>query len=266
MSIFSRAMTPVRALSSGNRLHREPIAVFIHVPKTGGTSLRQWLVTFFDGEVFVHKSRRRTEVGQNKAVVNRGIETSFEPTIGDIRDRFSSGGVAHLERYRSIVGHFTFDYPFVRALADRAVIISLVRDPLDRVISKYNWARLHTNHALHNCVQGKTLFQSLSTEGAFLAACTNMQLRAILGSRRTNRTWTIACNYRRMDLLTERMGTLYNRPNVTLHHRQKTDPIYREEVKSQPDFSQAASLIRLLNADEFEFVKSVGDMAEFNRT
>jgi len=258
-------MTAGQALPSSDRAPSEPVAVFIHVPKTGGTSLRQWLVEYFAGEVLIHKSHRRTSLAVDQAVTKPGIDTVFEPTVDDVRDCFSERGVAAFERFRAVIGHFTFDYPFVRALESRALICSLVRDPVERIISKYNWASLNRSHTHHAWVEGRTLFQSLNMEGPFLASCINKQLNSILGSRRTNRTWTIVCNYGRMELLTEKIATLYNRPAVSLTHRNRVDIAYRDAVRSQPDFHKAVGLIRELNAEELEFVNAVGDITEFNR-
>lgn len=178
-----------------------PTLVFIHVPKTGGTSFRQWLVEYFSGDVFIHKSKNRGDPEPTTDVIqDPGIATSVSPTTADIRDYFKEHAIAGLEPYQAIAGHFTFDYPFMKALARPILVCSLVRDPIERIVSRYNWVRLNKNDKQRPCVEGKTLFQSLKVDGPFLKSSVNKQIEFILGKGRNNCDWTIVCNIRRMDL------------------------------------------------------------------
>lgn len=99
----------------------KPRTLILHVPKTGGTSLFTMLNT-------------------------HGIV--YNPKGGDVgRAQFVQGFAQHPIQ----LGHFIYR-PWMAEECD--TIFTLLRDPVDRVVSLYKHARRHGTHALHAHAQG----------------------------------------------------------------------------------------------------------------
>jgi Sulfotransferase family len=93
-------------------------SVFVHLPKTAGTSFHNAL---------------RESLGQG------GVSPSF------IATRMTPAEAAKLDRFTVISGHISFD-DVKRYFPDR-VILTIIRDPVDRCLSWYYFARKPTTRA-----------------------------------------------------------------------------------------------------------------------
>lgn len=248
-----------------------PVIIFLHVQKTAGSSFRQWLVEFFSGNVLFHRiPRLKIARSDNDLFENRGHVHSGA-TMSDLRKLFRTEGVSAFDGYSAIGGHCSFDYSFVSAIGEPKVICSAIRDPVERIVSLYNWARLNRHSPMNSCVIGCTLYESLKNKGPFYRESDNKQLNCIFGKRRgflakrrPNSHWTIVCKHHRYEMLIQRIADMYGRPVGEFPHRNRARAPYKDQVHSQPDYEEAVELIRKLNEEEIAFFDSADDLIEIN--
>jgi hypothetical protein len=93
-------------------------AVFIHIPKTAGSAFRQML-----------------ELGFGAHAVSPPF-TAF---------RMSDGEAERLKRFDIVAGHISADD--VRRYFPEAMLLTVVRNPIDRCISWYSFANTMKDHA-----------------------------------------------------------------------------------------------------------------------
>lgn len=258
-----------------------PVVIFLHVHKTAGMSFRQWLIEYFSGNVLFHPdSRRARESGkpetinleETKPIMNRGYQNQGA-TVSDLKKLFRRGGASAFDGYQAVGGHIGFDFPFIAAIERPVLLCAAVRDPVERAMSLYNWARLNKGSRMHGCVKDRTLFESLQSRGRLFKEIDNKQLSCIFGKKqrfslnrkRPNDRWTIVCRHDRYDLMLDRLADIFGRPAGNLPFRNRVRSPYKQEIRAQPDFHKAVALIRELNAEETAFVERVGDYIELNR-
>lgn len=92
--------------------------VFLHLPKTGGTSLHHHFAAHFAPEEICPERFSRLH-------------------------RYSP---EELDRYRFFSGHFNFDQ--VRTIPGRLFIVTVLRDPTERLLSSYYFWKRHTADAI----------------------------------------------------------------------------------------------------------------------
>jgi len=100
--------------------------IFLHIPKTGGTTLRHIL----------ERCYRRDQ-----------IYTLKDPVLSRI-EKFKKFPSEKREAYRLIEGHLSFG--FHRYLPGHASYITLLREPIARLLSFYYYARSHPEHYLYS--------------------------------------------------------------------------------------------------------------------
>ena len=135
-----------------------PTLVYLHIPKTAGTSMRKWLVnTYGHGRVFWEDQDQ-----------NRAIDAIMHER-----------GVEYFDRYAAIGGHIEFTNPSIQALAQPKIYSTVFRRPAEQVVSHFEYVSRRPQHELHT---GGTLEDALASDNAFLRASTNMQCRLATGS------------------------------------------------------------------------------------
>ncbi len=132
--------------------------VFLHIPKTGGTTLHRFLTSQFR---------------QDEICPERFNSLSLYPD-------------EKLARYRLFSGHF--DRTTVDRLPTPIAKITLLRNPRDRIISLYRFWRSHTREALERTGRAPCLAKELPLleflrwrSDGVPESIDNMQLRILLG-------------------------------------------------------------------------------------
>ncbi|MAH06851.1 hypothetical protein CMI38_01210 [Candidatus Pacearchaeota archaeon] len=103
---------------------KDPLYVFIHVPKCAGTTIRENIIRNFD---------------ESEVLQLYGNVFPFLTDIGEIRDYLESLG--NKDIIKVIFGHWAF-YGIHELFPNRDVrYVLFLRDPVSRTISHYNWDR-----------------------------------------------------------------------------------------------------------------------------
>jgi hypothetical protein len=110
------ALSDLRAGPRSQRGAPAPRLIFLHLPKTAGSTLRRIIEKYYG---------RRT------------VFTIGEPTAADI-DRLMSLPRNELDKIRAIVGHLPFGLHAL--LPWPSAYVTLLREPVDRIVSHYYYA------------------------------------------------------------------------------------------------------------------------------
>jgi hypothetical protein len=110
---------------------RAPLLIFVHLPKTGGSTLARVLKDQYASD-----------------------------TVLSLYDSFSGAELQDVPRerldgLRVVMGHFAFGAH--RFVTRRATYVTVLRDPVDRVVSHYHFVRHSPGHYLHRTAQGLSL-------------------------------------------------------------------------------------------------------------
>jgi Sulfotransferase family len=108
--------------------------LFVHIQKTAGMSLYNSMAERFGGS----HSRR------------------FQRSSEEFREQFLRLTDDEIARLRLLSGHFELPFWLQRRLSDRFVV-SLVREPVERVLSAYRYARSWPEHRRHEDVGRMTV-------------------------------------------------------------------------------------------------------------
>lgn len=109
---------------------RDEAVIFLHIPKTGGTTLRHIL----------ERCYRRDQIYTFK---DQGFLSQIE--------NFKKFPPEKREAYRLIAGHLSFG--FHRYLPGHSSYITLLREPIARVLSFYYYARSYPEHYLYSTLR-----------------------------------------------------------------------------------------------------------------
>jgi hypothetical protein len=144
----------------------DPLWLFVHVPKTAGSSLNGELmpILFPNHHIFIDYSKlSATEASQS-------YETLFNLSV----DRFIE--MATKKRYRYVTGHInTAQMAHIGASLPDTRPITLLREPVSRFISDYRYQRsqMHPGHAAFS-EQYPTIRDYLRVEGDWNKTATSL--------------------------------------------------------------------------------------------
>ena len=137
----------------------EPTVVFLHIGKTGGTTLRRVL---------------RRQYTESEMMVVRARARPREETLAD----FAELPEAERARPRLILGHTVFG---LHELVPRpSTYITLLRRPVSLVLSQYGFVRRTPGHRHHQAAQGMGLEEYLAS--GLAQEMNNSQTRALAGA------------------------------------------------------------------------------------
>jgi len=138
-----------------------PLIIFIHLPKTGGTTMRSVLEQQYGGAQ-IFKVPPPSATGKQKI------------------DDFSKLPPEERDTFKVVYGHF--DYGAHIGLEEtNFTYFTILRNPVDRVISHYYFVKQRTNHRLHkNVVSEDMSLQEYATSG-LTKEVDNHQTRVLIG-------------------------------------------------------------------------------------
>lgn len=141
MKLLRRDADPARRKPVAAEPPKPPNVMFVHVPKCGGTSIKTALAEFYRPERIAYLDNRASKLAADH--------------YGAPLHRFRE----HLLRYelertggrRLIMGHYSVDQATLETYADRWNFITVLRDPIARLVSHY-FHNLHTESPFANKV------------------------------------------------------------------------------------------------------------------
>lgn len=135
--------------------------IFLHIPKTAGMTLRALLASRYP-------ARHTFVIGND---INADIE------------RFVTMDDDSRARIRLLMGHMSFGLH--RFLPTGARYVTMLRDPVERVLSEYRFLKRNTLHPFHSRVASMSIHDYL--ESGFTGQSSNGQTRLLSGSHEPGR-------------------------------------------------------------------------------
>jgi hypothetical protein len=141
-----------------------PILYFLHLPRTGGTTINRMLKYTFGDRAIFHAD----------LLADHGGEAGLTAALA------CENGIHH--RALTVAGHFGVAHPLV-ALSPRPVgIAAVLRQPLERIVSLYDYIRGTPDHPEHAALRALSLKQALDAVPAFALHCRNAQLLTLFNA------------------------------------------------------------------------------------
>lgn len=243
-----------------NRIQKQararPFLFFIHIPKTAGGSMRRYFRTVFGDAC---RWLAKNPLAEEGSVMRRNVD-------------FDADG--YLEKYRLGGGHIPFDHISKALLARDPIFISMLRHPVKRVVSAYNFARTERQEppvksgakALPD-LRNLTLYEALTGHKRFRMVCERQQLRYLCGSGEIGGVESVLNSHRfmlgKLEHLDDFMQLLHDQLDLPLvrgnvRHVHKAAPDYLAAIAAQPRYEEAIDIITKMNADEFTLFNSFG--------
>ena len=145
-----------------------PILFFLHLPRTGGTTINRMLrYTFGDRAVF-----------HADLLSQYGGEAGLAGAL--CQGRLSYRGMM------LIAGHYGVAHPLVEKAPRPVVIAAALREPVERIVSLYDYIRGTPDHPDHVALSGLTLHQAIDSVPGFAAHCHDAQLRTLFNATDQN--------------------------------------------------------------------------------
>ncbi|WP_191083657.1 sulfotransferase family 2 domain-containing protein [Roseococcus microcysteis] len=239
----------VHAMPRGRALDAMPIYYFVHIPKTAGTAMWKLLGDMF--HPFVHFYHLLlAEAGGEAQLAER---LAKEPQL--------------LQGKLLVCGHFPVTHPLVRHAPRRKVLLSVLREPVERAVSFYDHVRSRADHPLHERIRDVSFSRALAEFPEFADQVNNYQLRQLFGTveERGIRRMLTENNYviGRFDELPRFIEAVENvtglkRCSELITTNVKRMPNGMESGADQPDFAAVAEELRRRNAAEIAFYEAMG--------
>jgi hypothetical protein len=228
---------------------RVPLIVFCHLPKTGGSTMRR---------VF------REAFGDGFSEVRRKVGAAEEDLT---RQKLHRGG-GFPETARAVGGHIEYEaYDPERQPRDM-IVVSVMREPLSRVLSTYNYIQTNARHPFHPRFVGRDLLTVLEEFPRFLRKIGNRQTRMLFGDGERPTIDRILARDKYVVGKLEHLAAFQNavsevvpgdftaapRANVA------RDPNYKDRIRAQPGFVRAVEIVREQTAQDLAFYESFGEV------
>jgi hypothetical protein len=130
-------------------------SVFLHLPKTGGSSMSDMLNSIY------HDEYRRI----NPDALARSVISNHGKIM-----------------YKAVLEHYALSDAFYNDISGPFNHVTVLREPVDRVISQYYFLRRETSHHLHRLAREHTLGEICGSDLIYTMGMSNVQTRRLVGS------------------------------------------------------------------------------------
>ena len=141
-----------------------PILCFLHLPRTGGTTINRMLKYTFGDRAFFHAD----------LVAEHGGEAGLATVLANDNGIYS--------RAMLVTGHYGVAHPLVEYAPRPVGIAAVLRQPLERIVSLYDYIRGTPDHPEHAALSLLTLNQALDAVPEFAVHCQDAQLRTLFNA------------------------------------------------------------------------------------
>ncbi|MFN3449043.1 MAG: hypothetical protein ACK44F_10135 [Roseococcus sp.] len=225
-----------------------PLFLFLHIPKTAGSSLRRVLQQMFAPHL--HFFTESGELAHTPEHLARWADPAF------------------YDDYLLLGGHVGRNHPVMRAEAARRrrIYISVMRDPVRRAVSGYDFSRRFPRHPMREWLANKTLLQAITTPGPFRDRYVNDQLRYVFGTTnpdlaesRLHEDNHILAPIEKLEAFVDTISAVSGMPRPPAVPRLNTavdlSDAGIERAEEQPDYPLALEAIAEANAEEARFIE-----------
>lgn len=227
-----------------------PILVFQHIPKAAGTSVIEFLRLLWpDGRVWPER------FGVAKAMHRARQRPWREPGFWDSP--------------RVIAGHFPHRHDLIDCIADRpALFAAVLRDPVARAVSSYDYIRRMRDHHLHGALSVLSLRAALEESAVFAAQMRCGQLAYLFGSADLEEARLLLASRSfllgRQDALPAFAAALARiagwqgaPPAVPRRNSAAEARSFLPPAASQPHHEEALAMLRRWNRAEYAFLRRI---------
>lgn len=226
------------------RSRGRPLVVFLHIPKTGGTSMRHYLREAFAERVLL-TGKSPKKKGEAAAAGSR--ELKVHPELARDVDAVS--------------GHARYGQ-FDLSNIDRDLIyISIMRNPISRALSMYNYQRTTERHIRNKVVRDRTLME-LIRETDYLHRVVDQQTRFLFGAKDPNPKRVLARErfligkLEHLNAFLEEASDLFPIKPPEFPHSNSRGSSYKEEIMAQPGYEEAIDILKKTMAGDVAFYES----------
>lgn len=223
---------------------RSRILCFLHLPRTGGTTINRMLkYTFGDRAVF-HADLLAEYGGEY------GLAAALPGDPG-------------IYRYASLIsGHYGVAHPLILNAPRPVGIMAVMRHPLERIVSLYDYIRGTPNHPEHAELAKRSLNQALDSVPGFAVHCRNAQLLTLFNATDTKGIQEALSRHPyllgRMDSLEAFAQSVLSLFRCCLggplpHFNKKPFILGLAPAKAQSDYGAALTRLERCNRAEIEF-------------
>ena len=227
-----------------------PFLVFQHIPKTAGTSLQVFLRELWPAGTIWPPAE------EIAGVTHRARQRPWrEPGFWEGR--------------RVIAGHFPQDHDVIHALGERpAVFAAVLREPLARAVSYYDFVRRTQSHHFHRALSGLTLCEALETFPNFATQVRCRQLDYLFGSADLYLVQHTLAQHSFLlgrtdalpafrDFMVRFAGRGEDAPPLRrLNAAADAEPLF-PPAATQPDYRKALQILREWNSAESAFLRRI---------
>lgn len=224
-------------------------AVFLHVPKTAGSTMRS---------VF-HRCLGDQLLWYRNPGTRRPLDPEHPRAIGDLSSLDQPQAWSGV---RLLGGHFPASKLPLALRERRPLLMAVLREPVARIESLYAFIQREQGHVMHEALSSRTLREALELP-AFRRQVPQGQLRFL---RTTQRPWSAALLapfpvlIGKHEHLPEFVAAVSRRTGLDLDLADMSTNVspsgYRDALRQQPGYEEARALIASLTEDESAFLRS----------